>query len=141
MRLFSILQNLAKRDHIVEQGTSGIWTYRKWASGLAECWGKKSVNVTSWSQFGNVYEGLPGAGVQQYPSGLFNERPTLTYGITRNDNAPAIIGIETSTGASSLQTPNLYPLRPSSSSTTGNDLYVMNYYAQGTWKEYNPSTV
>lgn len=26
-------------DYIVEQGTSGIWTYRKWASGVAECWG------------------------------------------------------------------------------------------------------
>lgn len=26
-------------DYIVEQGTSGIWTYRKWNSGIAECWG------------------------------------------------------------------------------------------------------
>ena len=25
-------------DYIVEQGTSGIWTYRKWNSGIAECW-------------------------------------------------------------------------------------------------------
>ena len=28
-------------DHIVEQGTSGIWTYRKWNSGLGEYWGKE----------------------------------------------------------------------------------------------------
>ncbi len=26
-------------DHVVEQGTSGIWTFCKWNSGLAECWG------------------------------------------------------------------------------------------------------
>lgn len=26
-------------DYIVETGTSGIWTYRKWNSGIAECWG------------------------------------------------------------------------------------------------------
>lgn len=26
-------------DYIVEEGTDGIWTYRKWASGTAECWG------------------------------------------------------------------------------------------------------
>ena len=25
-------------DYIVDQGTSGIWTYRKWNSGIAECW-------------------------------------------------------------------------------------------------------
>ena len=27
------------KDFVVEQGTSGIWTYRKWNSGIAECWG------------------------------------------------------------------------------------------------------
>lgn len=25
-------------DAVIEVGTSGIWTYRKWASGIAECW-------------------------------------------------------------------------------------------------------
>ena len=25
-------------DYIVEQGTSGIWSYRKWNSGVSECW-------------------------------------------------------------------------------------------------------
>ena len=28
-------------DFVVEQGTSGIWTYRKWNSGLCEYWGKE----------------------------------------------------------------------------------------------------
>ena len=28
-----------KLDYIVEQGTKDSWTYRKWASGIAECWG------------------------------------------------------------------------------------------------------
>ena len=28
-------------DYIVEQGTSGIWTYRKWNSGFGEYWGKE----------------------------------------------------------------------------------------------------
>lgn len=32
-------QNLA--DFVVEQGTSGIWYYRKWNSGIAECWGRE----------------------------------------------------------------------------------------------------
>lgn len=26
-------------DFVVQAGASGIWTYRKWASGIAECWG------------------------------------------------------------------------------------------------------
>lgn len=27
------------REYIVEQGTSNGWTYRKWSSGIMECWG------------------------------------------------------------------------------------------------------
>ena len=41
-------------DYIVEQGTSGIWTYRKWNSGIAECWGRGSFTINSkgtvWNQ-------------------------------------------------------------------------------------------
>lgn len=29
-------------DYVIEQGTNGVWTYRKWASGIAECWCRKS---------------------------------------------------------------------------------------------------
>ena len=36
----------AEKDYIVEQGTSGIWTYRKWKSGIAECWGNQDQTVT-----------------------------------------------------------------------------------------------
>ena len=30
-----------QKDMIVEQGTSGIWTYRKYSSGIIECWTTK----------------------------------------------------------------------------------------------------
>ena len=43
--------NLA--DYVVEQGTSGVWTYRKWASGVAECWAKITQTVTP----GDAWEG------------------------------------------------------------------------------------
>lgn len=32
------MANLGVADYIVEQGTSGIWTYRKYSSGIIECW-------------------------------------------------------------------------------------------------------
>ena len=34
-------------DYIVDQGTSGIWTYRKWNSGIAECWGRTAIVTPS----------------------------------------------------------------------------------------------
>lgn len=34
-------------DHVVAQGADGMWTYRKWHSGIAECWGKVENLSTS----------------------------------------------------------------------------------------------
>ena len=37
-------------DYITEKGTSGIWTYRKYSSGVVECWGKytaEGVNIAA----------------------------------------------------------------------------------------------
>ena len=42
MRIFTILKKLCtktKVDYIVSQGISGIWFYRKWASGYCELYG------------------------------------------------------------------------------------------------------
>lgn len=39
-------------DYIVEQGTSGIWTYRKWNSGYVEMYGSYSPTVTCTNQQG-----------------------------------------------------------------------------------------
>ena len=43
------LVNLGAIDYVVEQGTSGIWTYRKWNSGVAECWGHYSTTETHYT--------------------------------------------------------------------------------------------
>lgn len=42
-------------DYVVEYGTSGIWTYKKWASGDAECWGTKTASFTQTNAFGYSY--------------------------------------------------------------------------------------
>lgn len=58
-------------DFVVEQGTSGIWTYRKWNSGIAECWGTDSVSVLCKNQSGSCWftDDLTIA----LPTGLFTE--------------------------------------------------------------------
>lgn len=38
--------DLGYGDYVLEQGTSGIWTYRKWASGVAECWLDSELTLT-----------------------------------------------------------------------------------------------
>lgn len=39
-------------DHIIEEGMNGTWTYRKWASGVAECWGEVTVNTAITEKLG-----------------------------------------------------------------------------------------
>lgn len=48
-----LLKDMGINDYIVEQGTSGIWTYRKWSSGVEECWAKITQTVTP----GDVWAG------------------------------------------------------------------------------------
>ena len=47
-----------KTDYIVEQGTSGNWTYRKWNSGVAEFWGQVTIPSVpaGWSQSGHLFD-------------------------------------------------------------------------------------
>lgn len=42
-------------DFVVAQGRSGIWTYRKWRSGFAECWCTTSNNVAANTKWGNAF--------------------------------------------------------------------------------------
>ena len=42
-------------DFVVAQGRSGIWTYRKWRSGFAECWCTTSNKIATNIKWGNVY--------------------------------------------------------------------------------------
>ena len=42
----SLKINNIEIDYIVSQGTSGIWTYRKWNSGKAECWLESELTLT-----------------------------------------------------------------------------------------------
>jgi hypothetical protein len=69
-------------DYVVEEGTSGIWTYRKWTSGIAECWGSETVSFQPKYPWGSVYaetvidQTAPNYGGVKlikvnYPTGLF----------------------------------------------------------------------
>lgn len=64
-------------DFIMEEGKSGIWTYRKWYSGKAECWGMtQQYNVDVTATWGNIYIRDLAIPAQTYPF-TFVEAPVL----------------------------------------------------------------
>ena len=64
-------------DYVVEQGTSGIWTYRKWKSGIAECWTTSTLNTTG-TPWANVMGGQGFYVGYDIPSGLFISPPVTS---------------------------------------------------------------
>lgn len=63
-------------DYVVAYGRSGEWTYRKWNSGISECWRQDSGRInhyTTWNGF-NVFSGSA-----DWPTGLFVANPIVTY--------------------------------------------------------------
>lgn len=68
-------------DFIVEQGTSGIWTYRKWNSGIAECWGTtRFTNAPMTSAWGYGYYSSSVGRSIALPSPLFTSVISASVG-------------------------------------------------------------
>ena len=85
-------------DYVVEQGTKSLWTYRKWNSGIAECWCADNDKLT--------YEGVMLGGYIYYTSYYsypFNSisAPNVSYNATFTPSwRVAIIADADTTGTS-----------------------------------------
>lgn len=118
-------------DHVIEYGTSGMWSYRKWSSGTAECWGitSKITGIACNKAWGVVYESSNlGSYVTNYPF-TFASIPAATVEIVGNEMA--YMSIERSYGNAS-HIGNIFFTRPSASDSVG-DLQI-TVYAIGKWK-------
>ena len=62
---------------VTEYGTSGIWTYRVWSNGVAECWGTSpEVTVNVQSAWGGVFAAANAIPNYNYPV-TFTKLPSL----------------------------------------------------------------
>lgn len=72
-------------DYIVERGSSGSWTYCKWASGIAECWGIAYTGSchpsAAWGSGGYQHFDI------SFPSGLFVSKPVPTVVINKHTSS------------------------------------------------------
>ena len=110
-------------DYVIEQGTDGIWTYRKWNSGVSECWGANTYSLTHYATVGTFYGYYTSV---TFPTGLFIARPTFLYNTTVSNNfawAGPVLGL-TETGS------NVYAIATSS----GTQSVSFDMRAKGRWK-------
>lgn len=69
--LLNFIGNQLFTDYVVEQGTSGNWTYRKWKSGFCEAWGEHDKVFAATTTTGALYTSSSNITID-LPSNLFN---------------------------------------------------------------------
>ena len=118
-----------KCDYIVEQGTDGIWTYRKWNSGIAECWGEYSYSVTTSSVWASPIYITTSCPRQNYPFTFVSAPMEWASGMT---GANACWLYSESTGFNTTTKTAEY--RPIKVNTFGSTTVKVRYFVSGKWK-------
>lgn len=113
-------------DFVVAQGNSGIWRWRKWSSGLAECWGNTSTPTNTNLQ----WEGLRYDGTMRGGHDLpFALTLIIHSDVTIEDPGGGAFwpGVHT---VFKDKAPKFFVLSAGSYSRT----IYLHYYVTGTWK-------
>lgn len=111
-------------DYVVASGPSGEWTYRKWNSGISECWRQITGTITHYSTW-NGFNAFSGSA--DWPTGLFITNPTAIY----NCYLGSGYAIAARGGLSTTTKFRWEALGTDGDSNIGYGIYV---YAIGRWK-------
>lgn len=110
-------------NSIVEQGTDGDWTYRKWSNGTAECWLRKNYTISISTVATYFHRGS--ISNIAFPSGLFIANP-VCVGVGANSTYWINVS-----NADKDKIANIYVYDV----TNGTSLSVgVALYAKGQWK-------
>lgn len=113
-------------DFVIQQGTSGIWNYRKWKSGTAECWGQYSFTTAISTAWGVFYESGAIA-LPNFPF-TFAEIPHVHIS-TENSNYAMFVERGSSSSWSTTTNPGkIFAVRPN---TVPSATYKVSIYAIG----------
>lgn len=123
--LNEIMSVQKESDYVVDYGTSGIWTYRKWDSGIAECWGRTDTVVPTSGYY-----------AEALPTGVFESVTQCSvnawYGTSSNRNATKYI----LTDGSYVNGTNRYAVAyvRDYAGNAVNPYIAFDWYVHGTWK-------
>ena len=110
-------------DIVIEKGTEGLWTYRKWNSGMVEGWYAQSVSVAVDNAYGYAYYHDYPTSVP-YPT-MFVSHKTINTGWIGGNNLIRIIPVEKN--GNYLR---IYSVAPYNASVSG----TLCIYMMGSWK-------
>lgn len=113
-------------DHVIEQGTTGNWTYVKLASGRAEAWGVFAYDGLAVTQaWGSMYE--TAAQHISFPSGLFTATPNCQ--LTQTGDSASFL--ELGDGITSARSQRFWFARATSVASAN---FTIHAHVTGRWK-------
>lgn len=108
------------------EGTSGIWTYRKWANGVVELWGSYAVsNLACTTALGGMYRTAVFT-PNSFPFTVYSPNVVASY---ESEGYGAFLWATTNTTTS--KPPNYYLVRPTSTTIASGKI---NFHVRGRWK-------
>ena len=118
-------------DYIVEQGTKDGWIYRKWNSGIGECWKNVTLSTAVSTTWGSMYTGSKTTR-QSYPF-VFIEKPVEQACLTASSSSVWLFPDNSGNGVNGTHASAQYGVaRPSAVSTVGE--YYISLSVIGRWK-------
>lgn len=123
-----LIAKLTNTPMVVEQGTAGIWTYRKWSNGTAECWGQQTTHPKLTVAYSALYIAASGPVAWTFPSGLFVSPPVVNSSIDLKGGVGGTT--ESNITASSVQT---YMYNATAYDASSRDT-IVSLSAKGKWK-------
>lgn len=127
----------ADADHVVAQGTTGAWTWRKWSSGVAEMWATFGTDTVAISEaWGGVYFGSwmrteVNISARKYPF-AFTETPAVNASYMGGDADAWLISLFSSSDDLKISAPAYALARPNQGTITTPRI---GYYVVGRYKE------
>lgn len=119
-------------DFVIEEGTDGIWNYRKWNSGLGECWGIVTITTPINQAWGGLYVGTSVMDRQSYPF-PFITRPSETVSLTSTGYSAWAYAAANGDGVNGTYASAVYNVcRPTA--ITASATYYLGIHAVGRWK-------
>lgn len=116
-------------DCVVEQGEVDGWTYRKWDSGVAECWITAAHAMQMSAAMGGLYTGNNPAPPLNYPFS-FAQQPVENVTVTSDAGIGVFCCVNGGNSTSSSAAYNVCAL----SGITADTTFHFHYHITGRWK-------
>ena len=128
-----LMINEVAQETLVDGGTKDGWVYRKYSSGLAECWKRVELATQVNSAWGSMFVGASGTGRIGYPF-EFIEKPYEWANVNSGNYAVWLYSLNGGAGNNNQYSSGSYNVCRPTSGGDGTHTFYITIYVRGKWR-------